>query len=393
MLVLRVSDTGQGMTQEQIHKIFDEYARFNLEANRSTMGFGLGMTITRNLINIMGGDISIESELGKGSVFTVRIPQNKNGSGPMGKELAENLMKLRYTKVTQAKKQKIARENMSYGKVLVVDDMPQNIDVATILLKPYGLKIDTAESGFEAIDRIKSGNVYDIVFMDHMMPDMDGMEAVKIIRELGYKHPIIALTANAMVGQADIFLANGFDEFIPKPIDIRELNSSLNRFIRDKQSHEVLEAARKKTGIHAEGTPQITKSGVDIKKKSEKFSEENFKNMEILGLNIQGVFDSYYGEWDLYLSALQSFIENTPKIIETMRDVTEENLREYIVKMHGLKGVISSIGADEIQVRVEALEQMTKVGDMASVLAQNDGLLNDVEKLVENIRKWISKQI
>jgi CheY-like chemotaxis protein len=111
-------------------------------------------------------------------------------------------------------------------------------------MTPYKLNLDSVNSGFTAIEKIKDGNEYDIVFMDHMMPNMDGVETVKIIRGLGYGHPIVALTANAVSGQTEMFLANGFDEFISKPIDIRELNSSLNRLIRDKQPPEVLEAAR-----------------------------------------------------------------------------------------------------------------------------------------------------
>jgi CheY-like chemotaxis protein len=132
------------------------------------------------------------------------------------------------------KKKKVIREPMPYGKVLIVDDMVSNLDVAKLLLKPYQLQIDSAGSGSQAIKMIKSGKEYDIVFMDHMMPEMDGMETVKTLRKSGYKHPIIALTANTAKGQADIFLENGFDGYISKPIDIRQLNDSLNKFVRDR---------------------------------------------------------------------------------------------------------------------------------------------------------------
>jgi CheY-like chemotaxis protein len=124
---------------------------------------------------------------------------------------------------------------MPYGSVLIVDDMEMNLYVATGLLRPYGIRTDTAGSGFEAVEKIKDGKEYDIVFMEHMMPKMDGMAAVKIIRDMGYTRPIVALTANAVVGQADVFLTNGFDAFISKPIDTRQLNDLLNKFIRDKQ--------------------------------------------------------------------------------------------------------------------------------------------------------------
>jgi CheY-like chemotaxis protein len=119
----------------------------------------------------------------------------------------------------------VVRESMPYGKILIVDDVESNLYVAKRLLDPYDLSLETASNAFKAIEEIKHGKVYDIIFMYHMMPGMDGIEATKIIRGLGYKHPIVALTANAIAGQAEIFLKNGFDGFIFKPIDTRQLNA------------------------------------------------------------------------------------------------------------------------------------------------------------------------
>jgi CheY-like chemotaxis protein len=134
---------------------------------------------------------------------------------------------------------------MPYGRVLVVDDVESNLYVAKGLLLPYELHVETAKSAFEAIERIQGGNAYDIVFMDHMMPVMDGIEAAKILRGSGYARPIVALTANAMSGQAEMFLSSGFDRFIAKPIDSRELDLVLKELIRDRQPPEILEAARR----------------------------------------------------------------------------------------------------------------------------------------------------
>ena len=192
------------------------------------------MAITRNLVRLMKGNLNVDSTPEKGTTVTVRIPQLKPGTGVIGKDIAENLQKFVFKEASQKKNKKIVRDLMPYGKVLVVDDMVSNLDVAKLLLKPYQLEIDTVESGFEAINYIKNGKEYDIIFMDHMMPGMDGIETTKIIRELKYNFPIIALTANAVLGQSEIFLANGFDGFISKPIDIRQLNDSLNRYVRDK---------------------------------------------------------------------------------------------------------------------------------------------------------------
>jgi len=235
ILLLRVSDTGQGMAEDQLKRLFNDYTRFNLETNRNTVGTGLGMAITRNLVSLMNGDITVESEVGKGTVFTVRLPQRVNGSGILGRKAAVNLQNFIFKNPAQEKYGKIQREPMPYGKVLVVDDMESNLDVAKLLLKPYQLQIDTAKSGFDAIDIIKTGKDYDIIFMDHMMPKMDGVETANKLRDLGYRYPIIALTANAVLGQSEMFLANGFDGYISKPIDMRQLNDSLNKFIRDKE--------------------------------------------------------------------------------------------------------------------------------------------------------------
>jgi len=233
-LIIRVSDTGQGMTEAQIKVLFDEYTRFNSESNRKISGTGLGMAITNNLVGLMKGDLTVESERGKGTVITARIPQKVAGSGTLGPVVAENLRALNFSSASKKKNKKLIREPMPYGKVLIVDDMKSNLDVAVLLLTPYQLQIDIAESGFEAVNIIKSGREYDIIFMDHMMPDMDGMETTRKIRDLGYKKTIFALTANAVVGQQDNFLKNGFDGYISKPIDVRQLDDSLNKFIRDR---------------------------------------------------------------------------------------------------------------------------------------------------------------
>jgi CheY-like chemotaxis protein len=240
ILVVSVSDTGQGMTKEQVDELFNEYSRFNQEANRSTEGNGLGMSITNNLINLMNGEITVASELGKGSTFTVRLPQGLIDSVILGKDVAENIRRFRMSSRAHLRNVQISREPMPYGNVLIVDDVDTNIYVAKGLMAPYDLVIDSADSGFAAIEKIKNGNKYDIIFMDHMMPKMDGIEAAKHIRDLGYTEPIVALTANAVTGQVEIFLENGFDEFISKPIDIRQMNTVLNKFIRDKQPPEMI---------------------------------------------------------------------------------------------------------------------------------------------------------
>ncbi len=243
MLIIGVKDTGQGMTKQQIDKLFDEYTRFQAETARVIEGTGLGMAITQRLVYLMNGEIRVGSEPGRGSLFVVGLPQGIVDAGVLGKEVAENLRTFQLGHIAQRKRMQLTRDYMPYGKVLIVDDVETNIYVAAGLMKLYGLQTETAASGLEAIEKIKDGNTYDIVFMDHMMPVMDGMETTKYLRKLGYTAPIVALTANAVAKQAKLFLQNGFDDFIAKPIDIRQLDTVLNRLVRDKQPPEVIAEA------------------------------------------------------------------------------------------------------------------------------------------------------
>jgi len=237
MLIFSVSDTGQGMKEEDRNKIFDEYARFNLAANRSVEGTGLGLNIIKRIVEMMEGDIRVESEFGKGSTFTVTIIQQPADNSPIGEELAQRLCNFTFTNKKQ-NKQEITKELMPYGSVLVVDDVEINLYVACEILLSYKLEVDMADSGIAAIEKIINGKKYDVIFMDHMMPKMDGIETTQKLRELGYKGFIVALTANALVGNEKMFNNNGFDGFIPKPIDINQINIILNKFVRDKHPEE-----------------------------------------------------------------------------------------------------------------------------------------------------------
>ena len=234
-----VEDTGQGMTYDDQEKLFTEYLRFNTEFNRSVEGTGLGLSITQRLVKMMGGTIQAESEYGKGSVFFVEVKQGFVECEEIGFELAEKLNNFTYTvEKHPASQQFINRSLMPYGKILVVDDVETNLYVAEGLLAPYKLTVETASSGLATLDKIAQGQTYDIIFMDHMMPKMDGIETTQRLRSNGYKGVIVALTANALTGNDEMFRKHGFDGFISKPIDMRQLNAVLNTFVRDKHPIE-----------------------------------------------------------------------------------------------------------------------------------------------------------
>jgi CheY-like chemotaxis protein len=188
----------------------------------------------------MGGEITVESEYGKGTVFRARILQGFVTDTPLAKETVENLRRFRYTDKKKQAQGKIARADLSYAKVLVVDDFPMNLDVAAGMLRKYKMQVDCVQSGREAVDRIQAGEpVYNAVFMDHMMPGMDGVEATKIIRALGTEYakniPVIALTANAVSGSEQMFLQNGFNAFLPKPFNAMLLDAVVKMWVRDNQ--------------------------------------------------------------------------------------------------------------------------------------------------------------
>ena len=356
-LILIVSDTGPGMTKEQLARLFDRYSQFNLEANRTIEGTGLGMAITRSLVHLMTGEISVESEPGRGSTVTVRLPQGKISSGLLGRETVEYLCSFRTADRTLMKMTELVHEPMPYGSVLIVDDVEMNICVAQALMDPYGLKIDSADSGLAAIEKIRAGNVYDIVFMDHMMPKMDGIEATKLIRAMGYGHPIVALTANAVVGQAKVFLANGFDDFISKPIDVHQMDRLLNRLIRDKQQPEVIAAARRQADInHRRSSESALQSTGDLR-----FAE-------------------------IFVRDASKSIAALDAILEKRGPYDDDALRMYVIHVHGMKSALANIGKMDLSAVANRLEVLGRNGDARAMASETPGFLFSLRALVEKLR-------
>jgi CheY-like chemotaxis protein len=339
------------MTAEQVDKLFDEYTRFNTEANRTTEGTGLGMNIARHLVQMMGGEISVESEPGKGSAFTVRLPQGLTGSGALGRETAENLKRFRAARQMK-KAPQIVREYMPYGSVLIVDDVESNLYVARGLMTPYGLSIETAASGFEAIEKIEGGATFDMIFMDHMMPGMDGVEAVKNIRELGYGHPIVALTANALTGQADMFMENGFDGFLSKPIDIRQLNALLNKMIRDKYPPEAVEEARRQAA-----KIKLAKPDEDGRTSDSELAAIFSRDAEKAIARIESLHEKLYRRAD--------------------------DIRQYVIDVHAMKSALANIGETALSAAAFKLEQAGRAGDVKVMVDETPPFLEALRKVTE----------
>jgi len=233
-LCFTVEDSGSGVTIEDQQRLFSEYTRFNTRENLLVEGTGLGLTITKRLVEMMGGEISVRSVSGEGSTFVVTIMQKAVECEPIGVVVAERLQNFTFFDDSNTLSH-IEYTNLSDGRVLVVDDVELNLFVAEAVLKPYNLHVEMVTSGIMAIEKVKNGKTYDIIFMDHMMPEMDGVETTGKLREMGYKGVIIALTANALVGNEEMFTQHGFDWFIPKPIDIHDLDVAIDKFIKNKK--------------------------------------------------------------------------------------------------------------------------------------------------------------
>jgi len=309
----------------------------------------LAMSIIKNLINMMHGEIVVRNEPGKISVCTVRLPQKIISSDVLGQELADNLMELTGKVFT--------KEYMPYGSVLIVDDVESNLYVAKELMSPYSLSIDTVSSGFDAIERIKNGRVYDIVFMDHMMPKMDGIETVKIIRkELKYAQPIVALTANIMTGQAKVFFDNGFDDFISKPINPRQLDSILNKLIRNKQTPKVIADARKQK-----------KDAMKMYKKSDEYLAVFAKDAKKAMLEI----------------------EQTLKNIEY---ASSDELQMFAVNSHSMKNLLADIGENTLSQMASILEEAGKQLDKNIIAKKTQQLVEEVGAIVSKIETKLAEK-
>ena len=382
----KIKDTGQGIKNDDIPKLFSEYRQLDAQANRHIEGTGLGLSITKNLISLMKGTISVESEYGQGTLFTVEIPQRIIDETPIGKNTAQNLELFRYKEIHRSQALRLVRSHMPYGKVLVVDDVETNLDVARGLMLPYGLTIDTALSGQEAIGKIRAitenENMprYDLILMDHMMPGMDGIEAVRIIRnelsgEYGRTVPIVALTANALAGNEDMFLANGFNAFISKPIDIIQLDTVLNAWVRNKQNTETIKQAEMEM-IRLEKNDGNTPGILD--------------NEFVEGLDLIRGRQRYIKE-SAYIDILRSWHLHTPILLNKLRNVNTANLQKYAVSVHGLKGSSFGICADEIGKKADELESLAKNGDITAVQEQSSAFINKVEAMLNEVGELLNR--
>ena len=478
MLKITVKDSGIGIKQEDIDKLFGEFSRLDLTKTVYIEGTGLGLAITQSLVDAMEGSIEVTSTYGEGSVFTITLPQKVMSDEKLAvvenpdekkcliyerrEKLLHSIMstmdglgvsytyvatesdfiresksnayafvivssalfervKERYEQTNSGAKIILATEysealtDNSYStlttpiyclpvanvlngladdpgntsdykmiasftapaaNVLVVDDINTNLKVAGGLLKPYGFHLDLCKSGLEAIRAVKNKH-YDVILMDHMMPEMDGVETVAYIRAMSdedvyYKIvPIIALTANAVIGTKEMLLDNGFDDFLGKPIDTIKLNSVLQRWIpAEKQILSAKEPIQSRTDSGRDPAGGLKIADVDVGK----------------GVALVG------GSLENYLDVLSTFHKDgMEKTVDIKKCMETDDMALYTVNIHALKSVLLNIGAGRLSGLAKELETAGRQEDYTFIRTNHDAFMTDFEALLGNISEVISK--
>jgi CheY-like chemotaxis protein len=338
-LTFVVEDSGVGIKPEDTPNLFDDFARFDEKRNSAIEGTGLGLSIARSLCRAMGGNITAESEYGRGSVFTAALNQAVPDWEPMG-----DVATWAATHVERHRITFIAPE----AEVLVVDDFPSNLLVAEGLLTPYQIRVSTCLNGRAAVELVQA-RAFDLVLMDHMMPEMDGLEATRAIRALGGRFtelPIAALTANAMAGVRESFLAAGFNDFLAKPIDTAILDAVLLKWI----------PAAKRQGVPTGGESAP----------AEEAGETPLPEIE--GLDMAAGIARLDGESGLYRELLRVFLNDLEArfaVLESSPDAA--GLPAFIISVHALKSSLAYIGANALSESAAGLELAGRNGDLAGI--------------------------
>lgn len=479
-LIVSVKDTGIGMTKDNIDHLFDSYVRFDTKNNSKVEGSGLGMTIAKQFVKLMHGDISVTSEYGEGSEFKVTIRQRiakKEAivpkympSDPLKKililesspvyreyyskcldragveykiagdnfEFSNHLTKEDYdyviadhsvismlkeegalsaetrlitltyshnelieeehtifaplfslriysylsgAKKRQTKKYDIGKSffihTMPNKRVLIVDDNEMNLQVAAAVMKPYKMHIDCADSGEKALQMIQAAD-YDLVFMDHMMPGMDGEETLNAIRKLkGEKYrklPVIVLTANASRDARDIFIRMGFQDFIPKPLEIRALNSKLQKWLKPSQSSPIVEykvddEAENAKSDHDKNIYAVEASGdIDVKE----------------GIN-------RIGSISIYIKTLKNFYNTIGKKRKTIKNAFPSDMKTFVVEVHGLKGLAAMVSANKLARLSLDLENKGKANDISGISSVLEDYLEYLATFEELLKEMIDR--
>ncbi len=357
-LIFCVEDTGCGIREEDLDKIFEDFRQVDSKRNRRAEGAGLGLAIVKQLVELMAGTINVESVYGKGTTVTITIPQKIIDSQPVSET----------PEITQTEQKATDTFTAPGVKVLIVDDNMINRKVARGFLKSYEFDLTEAESGPEAIELVHT-TWFDLIFMDHMMPGMDGIEAAEIIRrdcgESGAVPVIVALTANAMEGMREQFLENGFQDFIAKPLDRKELNQLLLRWVPEKYRQR--------------------KSG------EEEFKPLDLTAFRIDGLDMNAAMQYYSGDEKGFLDLLEIYCLDGKRKLELLQELVGTDILRYQIEVHGLKSASANIGAMDVSAMAREHENAAAKGEQEFIDGHFSQLIAEYETLLANIAQFLEQ--
>ncbi len=368
LLKIEVQDTGIGIREEDLNKLFNSFERLEEKRNQSIEGTGLGLAITSQFVKLMNGKISVESEYGKGSVFKVEIPQTVFSNEAIGD----------FTKAVSQEKDFQNQEEELYsatGKVLVVDDISMNLKVFTGLLKNTGLAIDTAESGQQCLDMITEKK-YHIIFMDDMMPEMNGRETLTRMKQItdsqNQDTPVIMMTANAVSGAREEYIGMGFSDYLSKPIDRNKLIKKLKRYLPAERE-----------GIQ-EGK-NTTEEPVRVAEQPNTAEDSSFVTR--LGfLNTQLALGYCYNSEEFYKEVLLAYVEGD-KCERLNGFFEQEDWENYRILVHALKSTSLTIGAEALSEQARLLEMAAKKDEVDYIKKKHVSTMEEYVRLLRQIKE------
>lgn len=388
-LIISVEDSGRGIKEKDIDKLFTKFQRLDEDRNTTIEGTGLGLAITKQLVDLMGGKIVVQSKYGEGSKFTIALDQ-----------------KISQTKVETQNIEITDNLDLTGKNILIVDDNKLNLKVASKILARYNPNIDTVESGIECIEKINSGNKYDLILMDDMMPRMSGGETLLRLKQIeNFNIPVVVLTANALEGMREQYLNEGFNEYLSKPINKQELNRILKLLLSenkdkslDKQINEIdksenieqnKEIVSKVEGAY-QGKIEIPKqfSSIYVTKDDNKKTIDYLKDNNI---NVDyGI--GLLGDINTYNETLEEFYNNiNNKLLKLIEFKNNSDMTNYMIEVHALKSDSKYLGFTSLANISFDHEMASKENNLEFINNNFDQLLNETNRLVNIIKIYLGK--
>lgn len=374
LLVITVRDTGIGIKEEDLGKLFESFTRIEEKRNRNIEGTGLGLNLTKNLVNLMGGEVFAESTYGKGSCFTAKIPQKIADAKPMG-DFGKRYQQ--YLSTSDDDKLSFLAPD---AKILVVDDVTMNLKVVEGLLKATKIQIDTAVSGSECLECVKT-TPYQMIFLDHMMPEMDGLETLEHMKNLAdnpnAQTPVIMLTANAIVGAKEEYIEAGFTDYLTKPIRETELLEMILKYLpKELVCENGGQGIEKSQDAQDMEQPEAGGEGAEPLQRLE----------QLEGLDVKTGLTYCMNEEDFYIEMLQEFLQ-ADKASQLKHFLAEEDWDNYRTTVHALKSTSLTIGAAHLSGEAKALEMAAKEGNMDYIWSHHDGVMDEYKELTDHLKE------